>query len=304
MSDLKITQDADGTFLLQKQGDAFRLALFTDLHIDMFDRVGAALTRRQLRAHVRNLKPDLVALLGDSALNPYNKGRTRRMVKLLDQLGVPWTAVLGNHEGDHALAVPRDQVIGYYKASRHFYGNDALPGVSGWGNQCFRVELSGKPVQLLCFLDSGGGRCNDGIQPDQLDFFTRAASPPLPAMLFFHVPPPQYQTALAAVETGQAKLVRGKRREPICTGGSEAQGEALIAAAKAGGAWAMVCGHDHSNDFDILYDGLHYVYAQSGGFSFKCYDKRSIGVRGCTNVVIQKDGEATLEQHHNRLRWG
>jgi len=294
-----------GVFEIRIQdGGPLRLALFTDLHFNGFAPCSAALTNFHMRRNVKRLKPGLVAVLGDTAIRPDNRERTRAFVRFMDSLGLPWTAVLGNHEGEDDRDLPRREVIEYYRASEHFLGKPELPGVTGYGNQAIVIiNESGAAAQLLYFLDSGGGRKGHSyIQPDQLDWMARvaAAYPNTPGMVFLHVPTRQYEQAYAALATDEAKLLHGVMHEKeICSAGTREQSEALVETARALGVWAFVCGHDHYNNFDILWRGMRYIYAQGSGYSFRVYGIPLHRVRGCTTLDIHPDGHVELAQHFN-----
>ena len=295
---------ADGLFELRMPSDApLRLALFTDLHFNGFAPCSAALTKYFMRRNIKKLKPGLVAVLGDIAIRPDNRGRTRAFVRCMDSFGIPWTAVLGNHEGEDDRDLPRREVIEYYGASGHFLGVTQLHGVTGYGNQAIAIMNSdGKPAQLLYFLDSGGGRKGHSyIQPDQLDWMGRMAEkyPNTPGMVFLHIPTRQYQAAYEAYQGGEAALLHGAWHEKICTAGTDAQSEALLARARELGVRAFVCGHDHYNHFDILWQGMRYIYAQAGGYSLRVFGVPLHRVRGCTALDIHPDGHVELKQNFN-----
>jgi 3',5'-cyclic AMP phosphodiesterase CpdA len=295
----------NGVFEIRmRHGGPLRLALFTDLHFNGVAPFSAALTKFHVRRNVKRLKPDLVAVLGDTAIKPDNRGRTRAFTRCMDSLGVPWTAVLGNHEGEAARELPRREVIEYYAASGHFMGNAELPGVSGYGNQAIAVtDENGGAVHLLYFLDSGGGRTSHGfVQPDQLGWMRRVAAeyPGAPGVVFLHIPLMQYQEAYDAWRRGGATLLRGHRYEKIClSAGSRERSDALLALARELGVWAFVCGHDHYNNFDILWQGMRYIYAQSGGYSLRVYGIPFRRVRGCTTLDIRPGGLVEVGQHFN-----
>ena len=294
----------NGVFELHiKENRPLRLALFTDLHYNGVAPFSAALTNHLMRKNVRRLKPDLVAVLGDTAIKPDNRERTRAFTRAMDGFGIPWTAVLGNHEGEDDRDLPRREVIEYYKVSDRFLGNVELPGVTGYGNQAIAIiNKDGSAAQLLYFLDSGGGRKGHGhIQPDQLDWMARVASnyPNASGMIFLHVPIQQYQDAYEAYQRGEAELLHGALHEKICPGGTREQGEALLNRAEELGVWAIVCGHDHYNSFDISWRGMRYIYAQGSGYSLRVYGIPPWRVRGCTTLDIYPDGRAELRQHRN-----
>ena len=282
-----------------------RLALFTDLHYNGFAPLSAALTNHFIRKNVGRLRPNLMAVLGDIAIRPDNRERTRAFTRLMDSFGFPWTAVLGNHEGEDDLDLPRREVIEYYKASGHFLGETELPGVTGYGNQAIAVlDEEGRAAQLLYFLDSGCGRKGHSyIQPDQLDWMARVHGlyAGTPGMVFLHIPLRQYQAAYEAWQRGEATLLHGAWHEKICPAGTEEQSEAIVARARDLGVWAFVCGHDHYNNFDILWQGMRYIYAQAGGYSLRVF---GVGlpfrkVRGCTVLDIYPGGRVELTQNFN-----
>jgi len=299
-----LSHNPAGVFEIRaKGGGPLRLALFTDLHFNGFAPCSAALTKLYMRKHVNRLRPGFIAVLGDTAILPDNRGRTRSFVRTMDSFAIPWTAVLGNHEGEHDRDLPRRGVLEYYKASGRFLGEAQLPGVTGYGNQAIAVmDENGRAAQLLYFLDSGGGRRGHShIQPDQLDWMSRVHRlyAGTPGMLFFHVPTRHYQAAYEACQRGQATLLHGAWREKICPGGTDAQSEALLARAGALGIWAIVCGHEHLNNFDILWQGMRYIYAQASGYSLRVYGLPPHRVRGCTTLDIHPGGHVELAQHLN-----
>jgi len=288
-----------------KSSQPLRLALFTDLHFNGIAPCSAALTKRLMRRHIKRLRPGLAAVLGDTAIKPDNRARTRAFVDFMDSLGLPWTAVLGNHEGEHDLDLPRREVIEYYKASARFLGNAELPGVTGFGNQAIAIiNESGHAAQLLYFLDSGGGRKGHSfVQQDQLDWMSRVSAqyPSTPGMLFLHIPARQYQAAYEAYRRGEAELLHGACHEKICPGGTDEQNQALLTRARELDVWAIVCGHDHLNNFDILWQGMRYVYAQASGYALRVYGIPPHRVRGCTALDIHPGGRVELSQHLNLL---
>ena len=293
-----------GVFELQmKPNQPLRLALFTDLHFNGEDPVCAALTKFYMRRNVKKRKPDLAAVLGDVAIKPDNRARTRDFVRTMDSFGIPWTAVLGNHEGEHDRDLPRREVIEYYKESPRFLGETELPGVTGNGNQAIAVmNGDGRAVQLLYFLDSGGGGGQHSfVQPDQLDWMARVAAryPGTPGIVFLHVPLRQYQSAYEAYRQGEAVLLHGAKHEKVCPAGTTEQSDALLACARELGVWAFVCGHDHYNSFDILWQGMRYIYAQGSGYSLRVYGIPPWRVRGCTALDIHPDGQTELTQRLN-----
>ncbi|MBR5498473.1 MAG: metallophosphoesterase, partial [Clostridia bacterium] len=83
----------DGSF----SDDDFRILCTTDLHIDedyeLNDR-----TLQHLADRIADLKPDLVVLTGDCILSKFQQIDAIQFAKMMENIGVYWTYVFGNHE--------------------------------------------------------------------------------------------------------------------------------------------------------------------------------------------------------------
>lgn len=80
-----------------------------------------------------------------------------------------------------------------------------------------------------------------------------------PALAFYHVPLSEYQTAVDA-----GLPLSGEYHEAICY---QPENTGLFQAFKeAGDVKAGFCGHDHVNDFCVLYQGVQLCYEGSPGY--------------------------------------
>jgi predicted MPP superfamily phosphohydrolase len=249
----------------------FRIVQFTDTHLrdgDADDRRTSALIAEVLDQE----QPDLAVLTGDVVQGEHAPDPAQAWSLAVDPMearGVPWAAVLGNHDDEGAL--DREALM---EALRSFPACLAEPGpdrLSGVGNYVLEVASSrgDGPAAHLYFLDThaytptGAGEY-DWVRHDQVTWYretaaTNAAAGASPALVFLHIPLPEYDAAWRA-----GYDVRGTRGGPVC---SPAINSGLFAALhERGEALGVFCGHDHWNDFDATLYGTRLCYGRVTGF--------------------------------------
>ncbi len=92
----------------------------------------------------------------------------------------------------------------------------------------------------------------------------RNAASPAPALAFYHVPLIEYQTAL---DSGLP--ISGEINEQICF---QPQNNGLFEAFKnSADVKAGFCGHDHTNDFCVMYQGVQLCYEGSPGYQVRSF---------------------------------
>jgi len=89
-------------------------------------------------------------------------------------------------------------------------------------------------------------------------FRNESASVDAPALAFYHIPLPEYQTAVDAGLPVSGNYLEGICYQPVNNG--------FFGAMATGGVVAGFCGHDHTNDFCVLYEGIQLCYEGSPGF--------------------------------------
>lgn len=294
----------------------FKILGFTDIHIDGLN-LRIKDTYNWIRYNIEKQKPDLVAFLGDSALCYFNKKRTQDIADIMDAYGIYWTIVLGNHEGEDKMELSREKTMKLYSGSEKCLVSVSIDGVNGFGNQIINIMSSDtKIAQSLYFMDSGGDKINSAtkyIQKSQVDWYERTLTSTLEnygdvkSMIFMHIPIHKYLDAWNAVETGEAQLLWGEKHERVCCSDSDEKDNFLFQKAKElGSTWAFVSGHDHVNDFAVLYDGIQFIYNQPSGYS--CYDMYSkfkdsdpsiteeSRIQGATVYNVHADGTVEIER--------
>jgi hypothetical protein len=147
-------------------------------------------------------------------------------------------------------------------------------GLSGVANGILTVKKSdGKNGFILYYLDSNAysGIENvkgyDYIKFDQIAWYKENSAAftkqndgkPVPSLAFFHIPFPEYGQAAASE---QAPLI-GTRRETVA---SPRLNSGMFAAMKEmGDIRATFVGHDHDNDYAVLWENILLVYGRYSG---------------------------------------
>jgi hypothetical protein len=247
---------ADGTFTILQ---------LTDLHVSNLGEEDArtiALAARLIEAE----RPDLVVFTGDliSAADAADPARAlRTAVSPAHARGLAWTAVLGNHDDEGALA--REEVFEVLRGHPTFLGEPGPRDLPGVGNFVLRVASAARDDAALdlFFLDSGSYDPDDRsryawIRPEQIAWFRAAAGPAgPPALAFFHIPLPEY------VDVWERGACRGNRLEPVCC---PAVNSGFFGALRdARRVLATFVGHDHLNDYEGDLEGVRLCYGRATG---------------------------------------
>lgn len=211
---------------LEKTGDGdFKIIGFTDTHLDTYRKKCTVTLEMVIRNIVRE-KPDLVVFDGDVITSSFNRRRAKQFVDVMDKLGVYWTAVLGNHEGDNVWSVSRPELLNIYAKSPYCLietGQKTTNNgktVDGFGNHVINLKIGDSIAQSLFFIDGGAymsqedlnrykeeiedPQCNnyDYIKESQIDWYeevindiSSSYNKTVKSMMFTHIPLKEYKEA-------------------------------------------------------------------------------------------------------------
>ncbi|MDD4112592.1 MAG: metallophosphoesterase, partial [Herbinix sp.] len=286
--------DAFGNYL----DDDFKIVAFTDMHLDTYKAKGNV-TIEMLVRNISSQKPDLVVFVGDNVTSALNARRVKQLGKLMEELGVYWTLVLGNHEGDNNLSISRQKMIDIFASYPHCLveadkkvtkSGEALWGV---GNHVINLlDSKGEIRQSLYFFDSGADmteedienykeeiestnkRTDDYIKDSQIQWYKETVSninniakKTVKSVIFSHIPLVEFNTAYekAIEEHAEAELLHGTKLETVCSSGHNNGLFEVIQ--DLGSTQAFVSGHDHVNNFAVKYKGIILAYNQNSGYS-------------------------------------
>lgn len=223
--------DADGN----ASDEPIKVIAFTDTHLDAKKEKGDTTLGYIVRNIVRE-QPDLVVFVGDNITAGFNRQRAGQFCRTLEELGVYWAAVLGNHEGDNIWSMSRPAMLKKFASYEHCLIDTSQKYTSSnekvWGNGNFVINLAdseGKIYQSLYFLDSGSDMTEEDIEKyaDEVEYYDseydylkdsqitwyketvrdieQKNGAPVPSTMFIHIPLNEYKTAYEEI-TGETEV--------------------------------------------------------------------------------------------------
>jgi len=266
----------------------FRILMVSDIHGGVgYDEMR---TVRAMQALVDHTAPHLVLLGGDIAgpgsIHVANQEELKTLldglVSPMEQAGILWAHVYGNHDDNFGLCNADQQPV--YERYPNCLSKHSPAGVSGVSNYVLPVwDKEGKTILFNVFgLDTHHGMPEfrkefgmaEGVQPieptglenedesplrfDQVNWYyqtSRAmedyAGHKIPALMYMHFPLPEHRmVAMHREECG----FEGTQMSPICC--SKLNSGLFSACLQRGDVKAIFCGHDHKNDFSGVYCGV------------------------------------------------
>jgi len=139
----------------------WKVLQFTDLHYGdkMTENEN---TLNKMLAAIYEEKPDYVVMTGDIITSIRGRSRAVQLCNIFEKLGIYWTYVIGNHEGDQLLALGRKELMDICASYPHCLVDNTpkytSTGEKVWGNGNCVVNLLGKDnkvVQSMIFMDTG-----------------------------------------------------------------------------------------------------------------------------------------------------
>ena len=229
-----VKRDAAGNAL-----DAdFRVIGFTDTHLD-HNREKGNVTLEFVIRNIVNEKPDLVVFVGDNITSSFNERRAKQLCRVMEELGVYWTCVLGNHEGDNRWSISREKMVKLFASFPHCLieadVKHTADGKEVWGNGNHVINLAdaeGNVTRSLFFFDggkemtgeehekyaaeieAGTGRRDDYVKESQIAWYRETVSAiaglsgtgsTVPSAVFVHIPLPEFRTAYEEL-TGETEV--------------------------------------------------------------------------------------------------
>ena len=318
-NDVELVKEDIDSVTLKKKGDGeFKVLMFTDMHLKG-DKELDNITVSYMVKNINEQKPDLVILGGDNVTYGFNKKRNIELAELFEKLGVYWATVLGNHEGDGFLSYARSDVIKLFSSYEHCLVKEGKEDVDGNGNCTINILNSDGTLKEVFFLmDSGDymteeskkeygvteeGEVYDGVKTSQVEWYKdkhdalTSEYGEFKSVTVVHIPP--YQAEKEYVE---GDFLYGEKREGVCESGFDAG--FYDAMKEKGSAQAVYFGHDHVNDFGVMYEDILLSYIQPSGYAAYNMESKfdapeSEWIQGCTLLKIKDDGTYSAERIYN-----
>lgn len=313
--------------------DDFDIVTFTDFHLDTYKDKGNV-TIEMLIRNISSQKPDLVVFVGDNITSALNARRAKQLGKLMEELGVYWTLVLGNHEGDNIASISRQKMIDIFASYPHCLVEKDIKmtksGETVWGVGNHVINLldsNGEIRQSLYFFDSGAdmteediekykeeiestnNKKDDYIKDSQIQWYKETvsnintiANGTVKSVIFSHIPLVEFDAAYEKAMKGdaEAELLYGNKFEAVSASGHNNGFFDVIQ--DFGSTQAFISGHDHVNNYAVKYKGIVLAYNQNSGYSsYNVVTKKQSDtlIQGYTVYTIDKDGGLAMRPYSN-----
>ncbi|KDO31198.1 hypothetical protein SPRG_03816 [Saprolegnia parasitica CBS 223.65] len=250
-------------------GDASYACRDVPAHGDPCTEANMTAFLTELVAHV---SPDLVVFTGDQVENTQLSHDVDEVKKAIDSYARPfiaasvqWAMVFGNH--DEGPTMSRREMLAYIASlpfSRTIHGPET---VDGSGNYHLDAQHDARAVFRMYFIDTG---VDGTVRPSQHSYLrslaASTADQTVPAILFGHIPIPEYD-----LQANESSLVWGKKGEVVSYGPQTGLLDTMV---QMGDVKAMFVGHDHSNNYCVLRQGIQLCYGGCSGYG-RAYNPES-----------------------------
>ena len=287
----------------------FRILQLTDTHIG--DKDDFKLHSKFMDLTINDAKPDMIIVTGD-LFTFASKSTALEFFNWLDGHNVPWTVTFGNHDEQCYFSVD------WMTSTLNDFGSNCifldLQDDKVQGNANFAINLinkaNGKVFEQLIIMDSnryyyGDYFGYDCFKQNQIDWYKDLVKytakevngnedTPVQSLMFYHIPLPEINDAYAY---GKEKgILTGVKNEDTCPPDHDFHFFETIKG--LGSTKGMFFGHDHINDFRVVYEGVEFVYGLKSTDRIY-YDD---GMLGGQVISLKENGSYDITQFHHAYK--
>jgi 3',5'-cyclic AMP phosphodiesterase CpdA len=277
----------------------FKILQLTDMHY-IAGNPESQMSKKCYEEMVDAEKPDLVIITGDLIFGKPGDKSMREVMKYVSGKGVPFAVTFGNH--DHQFGFTNEQLYDIISSTK----NNIQPDRGGRPSPDYALTIKSsdgtKTAAVVYCIDthdgadpkSGGSVEGENgyawITSEQISWYKSQSNMfkkengghAVPSIAFFHIPIPEYHSAL------EDSNFIGTRRE---YGGHPKLNSGFFTAMREqGDIMATFCGHDHDDDYSVYYHDILLSYGRYSGCN-TVYNHLRNGAR----VILLKEGERIFE---------
>lgn len=277
------------------QNGEFKILQLTDIHYKLHNPASQP-ALWNIDEMIRAEQPDLIVITGDVV---YSRPADSTLQVVLDRVaahGRPFVLLFGNHDEERGMT--NTELYDIIRKAPHCL----MPDRAGQPSPDYTLPIlahdGSRTAAVLYCMDSHNHSTQPGVKgyawmtPEQVVWYNRESArytqansgTPLPALAFFHIPLPEYSYALA---DGNDILV-GHRMEKVCC---PPLNTGLFASMRIrGDVMGVFCGHDHDNDYSVMYHDILLAYGRFSGGNTE-YNHLPNGAR----VIVMKEGQRSFD---------
>lgn len=267
--------------------------------------------------------PSLITISGDIGCG--YEASTRAIAEFIDSFEIPWAPVFGNH--DHEIHdIDANYTAEIFMEQEHCLFKKG-PANLGIGNYMIHVTEEGKLIHTFFMMDShsyatfkvDGEEVSgyDHFWSEQLDWYYWAVTAltandnrVVPSTVIAHIPVVQYEEAFqnawdhktAPDYLSYEDYKNGCYKYDTAFGVYWDSGVACSPVDNGffelmlslGSTEQFVAGHDHTNNFSVMYQGIRLTYGLKVGAG--CYWDAKLN--GGTTLTLASDGHITVAHHY------
>ena len=274
--------DINDTVVLEKEENKdFKILVITDLQFnDALDLCGRSdNVYETIDTLVTEQKPDLIIITGDLVWAKFTKFSVIKAINKIDSYGIPWAPINGNHDGEGNVDLA--WIANKYEKAENCLFKQGPNNIGGIGNYIINIKENDKVIQSLILMDTHASRYYnkddenryyDFIYDSQIEWYKWAINgineynnSKTDSMLFIHIPLPEFKTAYdlwqqEGRKQGENFGIKGEEECPsyINTG-------MFNAIKELDSTKYVFAGHDHLNNYSVMYEGVRLTYAMKTG---------------------------------------
>ena len=285
-------------------GEDFVVMNITDLHMTDYSGYEELTSLRDIRAlsfigmMARDIQPDLITVSGDIFAEDTGSViyAVHRLSEYLDSLGIPWAPIFDNH--DNAANCDDNYIADIMMQYDHCLLKKGDPSM-GVGNYIINICEGDEVVHSILMMDSHGGN----VWKNQMQWYQWAIEgvDGATSTVITHVPLAQYVYAYNEAWDSENDCWKdgyeafGAKREDECCAldenGVPVDNGFFDLLKSLGSTTNVICGHDHVNNYSILYEDIRLTYSNRIGIG-------SGESTGSTVLTVHNDGSTEVAHYY------